>query len=84
MDVYFKKADGSRVSEKYFAKPAAGVGGKRFFDETDWRLFTCAVEAPPETAAMHVLWLCQLDGAAPQANGTLLFDDASVETPAAH
>lgn len=82
-DVFFMKADGSRLIEKWLAKTAAGAGGQRFFDEVDWRLYTIAVEAPPEAAKMRVVWACQLDGKNSKANGTILLDDASIEGPPA-
>lgn len=80
-NVSFLRADGTKLPDKFFHKPAASNGGKRFFDETDWRLFSATVEPHPEAATMTVSWVCQLDGRDPKASGTILLDDASIEGP---
>jgi hypothetical protein len=82
-NVSFLRADGTKLPEKFFHKTAASGGSKRFFDETDWRLFAATVEPPPEAATMTVSWVCQLDGKDPKASGTILLDDASIEGPPA-
>lgn len=80
-NVVFLRADGTKVSEKAYGKPAAGVGGKRFFDETDWKLHEVNLEAPPEAVTMTVAWAVQIGGEGSKASGTVLLDDASIMVP---